>query len=303
MACTRPITAWRSKLGKNKKNGSWPIVFNKSEGYIDKELTLPCGKCIECKLERSRQWAARCELEAQTNKENCFLTLTYNNENLPKDNSISKKEVQKFIKRLRKKINKKVKYFACGEYGEKLSRPHYHICLFGYDFQDKYKMKTDNRFKSPFSTYKGDTQLYRSETLEKIWKKGYASIGKLTYESAAYVARYVTKKIGGEKAEQYYKNKQPEFALMSKKPGIGYEWYKKFKNDVISTDKVIIRKGLTVKVPRYYDKYIQEEDPDDFMKRKAERRKKIEEKDYEELNRLDKVSIIKQKKRIRSLEK
>jgi hypothetical protein len=134
MPCYFPITAWRSKDGKNEA-GKWPVVFKPTAGYLDKELKLPCGRCIGCRLERSRQWAVRCVHEASLHEKNCFITLTYSPENLPKDGSLDVSHFQKFMKRFRKRFGPGIRFFHCGEYGESLSRPHYHACIFGFDFE------------------------------------------------------------------------------------------------------------------------------------------------------------------------
>ena len=151
---------------------------------------VPCGQCIGCRLERSRQWAIRCVHEASLHTDNCFITLTYSPDCLPSDGSLNHDDFQKFFKRLRKHIApKKIRYYMCGEYGEdlqqpsKLGRPHFHACLFGLDFDDK-----------QLYIVRDDVKLYTSATLEKIWGKGFVTIGDVTFESAAYVARYIAKK-------------------------------------------------------------------------------------------------------------
>ena len=186
---------------------------------------------------------------------NSFVTLTYNDDHLPENGSIQKVELQNFIKRLRKEIYpKKVRFFGCGEYGEKLNRPHYHACLFGYDFSDKEALFHARR--SEYNGYirkkRGECDLYRSKTLEKVWDKGFSTIGEVSYESAGYVARYVCKKIDGDMAKKHYKGKQEEFALMSRMPGIGKKWIEKYLRDVYPKDFVTVN-GKKVKPPRYYD--------------------------------------------------
>lgn len=267
MTCYRPLTAY--KLLKRNENGKHIITFNRRDGVILETLTLPCRQCIGCRLERSRQWAIRCAHEAQLHEHNCFITLTYNDENLPENMSLDVREFQLFMKRLRKKFGSNIRFFHCGEYGEKFGRPHYHACLFNFDFEDKklWKMQNGNRY-------------YVSDSLNKIWGKGYCIIGDVTFQSAAYVARYITKKITGDDAEQHYEyvvpttgeiiQKKPEYITMSRRPGIGYGWYQKFKKDVYPHDEVVIN-AKAVRPPKYYDGLYELEYPSDFKKIKHQR--------------------------------
>lgn len=185
-----------------------------------------------------------------------MLTLTYNQEHIPIDGSVNKPELVKFCKRLRRKIEpRRISYFGCGEYGEKFSRPHYHILIFGYNFPDRYKWKLRNpKYYNRFSTADA-YYMYRSPTLEKLWKLGFTSIGEITIQSAGYVARYVRKKITGEIALKHYKGLMPEFAIMSKKPAIGKEWLRKYLSDVYPKDFFHIE-GKRYSPPRYYDKLL-----------------------------------------------
>ncbi|MDB4312224.1 hypothetical protein N9937_02215 [bacterium] len=152
----------------------------------------------------------------------------------------------------------------CGEYGEQLRRPHYHACLFGHNFHDR--------------TRYGD--LYLSETLGKLWPWGFSTIGELTFQSAAYTARYVMKKITGDDAYLHYVNDdgvmlQPEYTTMSRKPGLARDWYNKYKADVYPDD-FVIHDGKKIQTPRYYDKLFELEQQDTFKKIKALRLKKAE---------------------------
>jgi len=213
-------------------------------------LSLPCGRCIGCRLERSRQWAVRIVHESKLSDENSFLTLTYDEEHLPKNKSLSVEDCQRFLKRLRKKLYpQKVRFFLCGEYGEKLKRPHYHAILFGYDPRDKIPISdgTHPLFESPFLT--------------ETWGKGSVILGSVTFESAAYVANYATKKITGKPAAEHYRGLRPEFLLMSRRPGIGRSWFEKFQSDVYPSDQVISR-GAACRPPRYYDNLIEKTNPD-----------------------------------------
>lgn len=223
----------------------------------------PCGKCIECRLERARQWAVRIMHEASMYEDNCFITLTYNNKNLPLNKSLNKHHLQLFMRYLRRHYNdKEIRFYGCGEYGNKLGRPHYHVCLFNCNFEDK-ELIHDPNYRWDKSHFQiGEVhKIYNSETLNKIWKKGFVSIGELTMLSAGYVARYVTKKITGVKAKNHYKGKTPEFALMSRMPGIGKKWIDKYMTDVYPKD-FFTHNGIKMKPPRYYDSQLEKIKPE-----------------------------------------
>lgn len=296
MPCYHPIIAYRSVAGRNA-NGKWPLVFNVKDGYIDMEVKVPCGRCIGCRLEYSRQWAIRCVHEAQLHKHNAFITLTYNDEYLPKDGSLKKKHFQDFMKRLRKELDKqdiKIRYYHCGEYGEQLMRPHYHAIIFGYNFPDR-KLFTVRR----------GVRLYRSEMLERLWPFGFSTVGDVTFESAAYVARYVLKKMTGDIAEEHYNGKQPEYTTMSRRPGIGHDWLMKYKDDVYNYDYVVIRNNIKCRPPKYYDDIYDSLDPKKFEKIKIKRRKYVKDGEYNDIRLRAKEEIQKQRLKllVRGIEK
>lgn len=224
------------------------LAFNNKEG--GKSVSLPCGRCIGCRLERARQWAVRIMHESKTHETNSFITLTYDPENLPANGTLNVEDPQRFMKRLRKKLSPlKIRFFLCGEYGEELSRPHYHAIIFGYNFPDKIQYSEKNGFT-----------LYESKELSEAWGLGRCRIGNVTFDSAAYVANYATKKITGPPAADHYKGRKPEFLLMSRRPGIGKSWYEKFSSDVYPSDEVIIN-GKQTRPPRYYDNLYEKADP------------------------------------------
>lgn len=234
-------------------------MFNPSEGYSDLPVIVPCGQCIGCRLERSRQWAIRCTHEASLYDENCFITLTYDNQHLPADNGLNKRHFQLFMKRLRKKYAEKIiRYYHCGEYGDAYGRPHYHALLFNHDFQDKTIWKISN-----------DIPLYRSDVLSSLWPMGYSSIGACTFQSAAYVARYILKKITGDIADNHYTDpdtgviKQSEYTTMSRRPGIAKQWLNKYKSDVFPCDNVVLN-GKKLRPPKYYDNQYEISDPEAY---------------------------------------
>lgn len=242
------------------------------------EVTVPCGGCIGCRLEYSRQWAVRCMHEASLWQNNIFLTLTYNDENLPENESLVKKHFQDFMKRLRKHHDgleanedgkRPIRYFHCGEYGENFGRPHYHALIFNFDFDDKYFWRL-----SPCKNY----QIFRSDELERLWPFGFAEIGSVTLQSAAYVARYVVKKVKGKDAVDHYceidystgeilSERIPEYVTMSRRPGIGKGWLDKYQSDVYPNDIVVVD-GKQWKPPRYYDNQLPEKELDQIKARR-----------------------------------
>ena len=264
MPCYHPMQGYRSRAdGKT-------IVFNPTHGWVDRPLTIPCGQCVGCRLERSRQWAVRCVHEASLHEDNCFITLTYNNESLPEDGSLNKKHFQDFMKRLRKKYkNKKIRYYHCGEYGDKNFRPHYHAIIFGLEFDDQKLFTVNNGEK-----------LYTSEKLEKLWPFGFSTIGTVTFESAAYVARYVMKKVNGKNAKNHYERVDsntgeiyilvPEYNTMSRRPGIAAGWFDKYKDDVYPSDNIHLREK-TFRPPKFYDKMYEHLMPNEMEKIKKQR--------------------------------
>lgn len=302
MPCYRPLEAWQTIEGE--------VVFKKGQGQhhydIKRPLNLPCGQCVGCRLERSRQWAVRCTHEKQFHEEAAFLTLTYSDDDLPDAGSLLHYDVQCFMKKLRrhvvrhlpkckiptakksgrvsvlkqnanglrwnlevkfkrreKKLNVNyLRYYMCGEYGEKTRRAHYHMCLYGWTPKDQtYYTTSGSKIKS---------KIFTSKTLDKIWGKGHCYIGDITFESAAYVARYILKKVNGPRAEQHYEiidgdtgeilKRQPEYTRMSLKPGIGSSWIEKFASDAYPAGTVLAR-GHKSKTPKYYDKKYKQLDP------------------------------------------
>lgn len=222
--------------------------------------------------------------EAQQHQEKCFLTLTLDDDHLVGryllghdqagvaiyGGTLVKKHFQDFMKRLRKRTGRELQYYHCGEYGERKRRPHYHAILFGYEFPDAqlYRVKNGHR-------------LFTSQLLDEIWGHGGCTIGAVTFETAAYCARYVTKKITGELAERHYQGVDqdsgevirllPEYSTMSLKRPIGKSWFAQFRGDVFPHDEVIMR-GREMKPPRYYDKLLEELDQIEFQRIKEARK-------------------------------
>lgn len=244
MKCVQPLDAFQLSDGT--------VVLSDRRGDVVKSLLLPCGRCIGCRLDRARDWAARIMHEAQLHEVNSFVTLTYARA-VP---SLDYNDFRKFLKRLRRE--RPVRYFMSGEYGEKFARPHFHAILFGVSFPDQKYLKLSA----------AGEKLYTSVALSRLWPHGFASVGTVTAESAAYVARYTMKK-SGERSDYDYVDpdtgeilsRNPEFCRMSLKPGIGALWLERFRSDVYP-DGTMVCGGVKVKAPRYYDKLQERFDPD-----------------------------------------
>lgn len=292
MPCFDPRKGWRSK--DRNPSGKRGIVFNRAYALVDQPVTIPCGQCIGCRLERSRIWAIRCVHEASLHESNCFITLTYSPENLPADGSLKVKHFQDFMKRLRKRYSdRKIRFFHCGEYGERGGRPHYHALLFNFDFPDKvYDRKTPQGHP-----------VFVSKALEELWPLGISEIGSVTFESAAYVARYITKKVTGPRAEEHYTTidrvtgeilaeRSPEYVTMSRRPGIGRDWYEKFKSDVYPSDSLVVDRGdkmVQVNPPKFYNSLFEKEQPEEYAKIKA--RRQVDAKDHVENQTWDRLKV------------
>lgn len=257
MPCFKPVQAYRTEyLGYN---GKYVIRFKPFHSSVS--FQLPCGRCVGCRLERSRQWAVRCMHEASTNAENSYITLTYAPEFLPDGGTLVRKHFQDFMKRLRSHFKgTTIRVYYCGEYGPSLGRPHYHACLFGIQFKDMVFYKFNPQ---------GD-KLFTSDILANLWGKGFCTIGEVNFKSAAYVARYIMDKITGDLAEDHYGDKLPEFTGMSLKPGIGQAWLDKHMVSTYVVDGVYVNKRKA-KPPRFYDKKMEAFDPDTFAKIKQAR--------------------------------
>lgn len=295
MACFHPLKGY--KVGVNPLTGKDKLWIRPYDEEHDLEyVEIPCGRCIGCRLEYSRQWANRLMLEKEYYVENeCwFVTLTYDDDYVPRrpvidpdtgvymydSVSLRKRDVQTFFKHLRKHCkDSKIRYYAAGEYGSKTLRPHYHAIIFGLKFDDLVVYK-----RTPL----GDV-LYNSKFIEDCWsnfvgfrsdgspiydKIGHVVVAPVTWETCAYVARYVTKKMSGELGEWFSsQNMEQPFALMSRRPGIGYKWYRDHPGcmDYEFINLKTIKKGLKFKPPKYYESLYEIDQPELAAVRKKDR--------------------------------
>lgn len=281
MPCYRPLLGYRSRV-RNADTGKRSIVWKASEGYLDFPVKLRCGQCIGCRLNHSCDWAVRAVHESQMHDENVFSTFTYRPESLPLHGMLVKSDFQDFMKRLRRRLGSdSVRVLYCGEYGDNFRRPHFHACLFGFRPSDLVHWKTVNGFR-----------YFRSDFLDDVWGHGYTIHGEVTFESAAYVGRYVTKKVTGDRAIHHYSvvddfgnvaiSYPPEFAEPSRAPGLGRPWLEKYFSDVYPSDEVILKERRR-RPPKYYDSWMQNFDPKLFEK--VLRKRRISAVDFDADNR------------------
>lgn len=277
MACDLPMKA--------RRDGSGGVEFLPRSSTTWSFL-LPCGACVGCRLERSRQWAVRCVHESKSHDRNSFVTLTYDDKHLPPNLSLEYVDFQRFMKYVRKDYAPtRVRFFMSGEYTEpsedcppevffrryghvSLGRPHFHAILFGVGFDDGKLFSTE-----------GGVKTYQSARLDNLWRKGFATFGDVTFESAAYVARYCVKKVNGDLANSHYRRVvdggelvqvEPEFSGCSLKPGIGADWIQQFFPEVSIKGKVVVR-GREAGAPRFYMQRLQEFDGEGFARLKHEK--------------------------------
>lgn len=305
MACYHKITAYRSLI-KKTRYGKPAIVFDPDQAGGGPPVVLACGQCIGCRIAQARQWALRCIHEASLyGDHNSVVTLTYNDKSLPPGGTLRKADAQQFMRRLRRrfsgvvKVNgeRPIRFFLCGEYGDQLSRPHYHVMLFNHEFSEmEFWRKTD-----------AGSLLYRDPCLEGedgLWPHGHSEIGEMSVETAAYISGYCVKKITGSDAachylagdpdtgEAYYL--EPEFINMSRRPGIGKGWFDKFGSSDVWPKDFITRSGKVYSVPKYYDKLLDAISPEEMAAIKAERRRKAEQE--------EKMSMKREMQRLRAKE-
>ena len=258
MACRTPIRMYRRKEGRDRVTGSWPLVSNPRDGCIDLPVEIPCGRCIHCRLANSRGKTIRLVHELQYHDTACFLTLTYDDDNIPIGpkgvptlTRGQKGDVTLFLKRLRHFLpNYELKYFNCGEYGDRTARPHHHIVLYGYDFIEDRQLVQSSPMK-----------LYSSNFLDSVWQKGGCRIGTVTWDSASYVASYCVKKLTGEMAKEAYDDNDIIPPYMTSSLAIGKQWILDWIDDVYPRDRIFVR-GHASKPPRYYDDVLKSERPD-----------------------------------------
>lgn len=301
-----------------KLNGNFTVNWKTSIDDVS-GIRVNCGQCIACRIKRTRMWSLRAAHEASQHEHATFLTLTYSNEHLPKNLSVNKRDLQLFIKRLRRRIPNKIRYFACGEYGapsalerlghlSDIGRPHYHILIWGWEPDDCVYWRPSKK----------GFPLFNSAFLHDIWTYGYCVVGEATPETAQYIAGYTIKKVNGRKQESHYVRVhpetlehcycEPEFQLQSQ--GIGKNFLDQAPTDLIKG--YLTYDGKTFGIPRYYLKQVKkrilfyeslvtcEKNPlksynywNDILQSIYE---KLDTGEYESLEPLDESTVAQQKK-------
>lgn len=273
MSCFRPIKGYIGpdgifKPGSIRQVGPWGL-----------RSQVPCGHCDGCRRFKRDSWAIRCHHEAKYHRHNSFITLTYDDEHLPYAGSLSRQHFDNFMKYLRMEIAPlRVRFFAAGEYGETYKRPHYHLLLFGYKFPDFKAAQTGKEFTEGNSAF-----------LDRIWGKGFTSIGEMSYPAASYVAKYCIKRPSKKLAEEnglYTRivgeklvEVEPEFNTQSKMPGLGTKWIEEHWRDVYPADRVVIMtpKGPRIKTPpTFYDDWLRKNEPGIYAQVKLKRIEKTD---------------------------
>lgn len=310
--CTNPLKGFKYGLTENGKdkyyirpykvdhlevddsgkieNVYYPAPFQYGHKVIREFIEIPCGKCLECRMDYARVWSNRCYLESLDHKDNCFITLTYDDEHVPvkdtynkftgeiaKYKTLRKRDFQLFMKRLREKVGVPIRYYACGEYGGNTKRPHYHAIIFGWQPDDMILWQKNNL----------DQPLYISPTLQSCWEYGFTSVGACTPESCSYVARYVQKKANPVNEDAIkVMEVEPEFVLMSRRPGIGSSWFESNKECyAIFLNNYSSNSDGSIKIShnRFFDSRLEKSDPDLLEEIKKNRKEFAKEKKRLEL--------------------
>lgn len=285
MSCYYPLKGY--DFGVNSMTGKKiiKVLPYGSDPLPGKEvIPIPCGRCIGCRLDYSKEWANRCLLEMQYHERNCFVTLTYDDFHVPHSRFVSpddgclvdvlslrSRDFQLFIKRLRKHFSDLgIRFFGCGEYGDDTLRPHYHVVLFGVDFDDKEFLKKSTTgfdiFSSPTLTRLWSFPSSRDEgSHTPVTPAGIATVQACTYETCAYTARYVMKKLKGQESE-FYKEMhiEPPFVRMSRRPGLGRQYYDDHP-DLYNRSSIHVSTldgGKSFQPPKYFDRLLQDDDPE-----------------------------------------
>lgn len=278
----RYIDTFKNKNGKTIKqirivNDTHKVTINDLLNSSEWQL-IPCGECTECRINHTREWAARCVCESMTHEHNWFLTLTYDEEHVPGINretgeifhgfgmyevhdgefkqvmTLEPDDFTTFKESLNKKLRRAgkepIRYYMCGEYGSTTFRPHYHVIAFNLELQEsEMEFMFVNKEHQP---------IYKCQWLEDLWGKGIVRIGAVTWNSAAYVARYIMKKQNGKLGEERKRKigNIPEYTRQSKFPAIGTDYALMNREQIEKFNKLILpgEKAKIMHTPKYFEK-------------------------------------------------
>ncbi len=305
MPCYSPLKGYY-KL----ENGQSVFTLISKEASFDAQLAeISCNQCIGCKIQRSKDWGLRCAHEITLHEQNSYITLTYAPEHLPENGHLKMTDLQNFWKKYRKHLQRKnlpkLRYYACGEYGDEYERPHYHAIIFGHEFEDR-----EHKF-----TFKGNPA-YTSKTLDKLWGKGQCIIMAANISTATYVAKYITKKQTGEKAREHYTHvdtstgeltvRPSEFTAMSLKPGIGGKWLEKFYTTELYKG-FLTHEGTKYRIPKYYMDQLKIHDPSlhetiSYLKANHAQDLNLEDADYHRLLKREQHCQLVMQQQLRNLQ-
>lgn len=261
MVCYQPLKGYRSRYlnPETKKRG---IVFSPSQGYSDRPVVIPCGKCIGCLMTRAFYWSVRCSCESYYHSESYFLTLTYDSKHLPSDKNLCRAHFQSFMKRLRYYFpNVKLKVFYCGEYGEKRHRPHYHAIIFGLP------LHANNVKMFPIDLSKRGNINYACPYLEKIWGLGLVRVGTFSSGSCSYVAQYTLKK-HDSKMQSFLRTRLVKpFVGASNRNAIGFDFFMEYHSEIYRRGffRPFIDKDTIVRNVPYFNKLLQKHFPIEYF--------------------------------------
>lgn len=262
MSCTSPLEFWLTSDGKSAHYGAHTEPFYIGNKYYCRKITVPCGHCIDCRQKYAYDWTARLLFEQESSESAYFITLTYDDLNVPFNSdlnlSLKKKDFQNFVKRLRKSSpDVHIKYFAVGEYGSHTKRPHYHAIIFNIQFDDLVVC--------------GD-KMFSSKKLESIWKKGRCTVQDVNATTCRYVCGYMLKDTR-PKSEFNKIGIEPPFTLISKKPSIGMDYYLKNKDRLANGGLIYCPDGSLRTSLACYDRYLERDyGKDTLLKLKTLRR-------------------------------
>lgn len=255
-------------------------------------LVLPCGQCLSCRIAKSREWYVRLWHELTYFDKSLFATLSYRDECLPSNFQLEKKALQDFIKRLRTKTKSKLKYYACGEYGDETERPHYHAIIFGIAVSDHTIHKRWNL------QHKSWALIATSGPCVDAWPFGEVILGYVEKDSLRYVTDYVKKKLTGSLAET--DGRIQPFSICSN--GLGKRFCLDNADQIRSNQNITVF-GQSLGLPRYYVKLLDIADElvpkiDEKEVKKAKQLTNQEYKDWKKARRAQRAKILDKKQEL-----